>query len=245
MSRVPSSMFQPVLAACLIALLAAAPRPAAAEEGAWPLVFVTTEEGTQRLFGADLKGDYVPLVTYMVSEEVVTFCGPATVTIVANSLGLPAPESTRWAPYHLWTEDELFEAAGQKPKIFGEVMSVGLTLAERGQFIENVGMTPEVHFASDLSEDSFRDLVKATLADPRKRLIVNYDRQEFGEIGTGHISPIGAYDAATDSVLILDVARYKYPPKWVPLAGMLAAMMHDDPSSQKSRGTVVISLPES
>ena len=88
-------MLQPVLAACLIALLAAAPRPAAAEEGAWPLVFVTTDEGTQRLFGADLKGDYVPLVTYMVSEEVVTFCGPATVTIVANSLGLTAPEATR------------------------------------------------------------------------------------------------------------------------------------------------------
>jgi len=244
MFRLPFPILRPVLAACLIAVLAIAARPAAAE-GSWPLVFVTTDEGMARLFGADLKGDYIPLVTYMVSEEVVTFCGPATVTIVANSLGLTAPEATRWAPYHLWTEDALFRAAGQKPKIFGEVMSAGLTLAELGEFITNVGMKPEVHFASDLSEDSFRDLVKATLADPRKRLIVNYDRQEFGEIGTGHISPIGAYDAATDSVLILDVARYKYPPKWVPLAGMLAAMMHDDPSSKLSRGTVVISLPES
>lgn len=243
MTRRANATLRPVLAACLVAVFTALGQPVRAET--WPLVFVTTQEGTDRLFGADLKGDYVPLVTWMVSEEVVTFCGPATVTIVANSLGLPAPESTRWAPYHLWTEDELFEAAGQKPKIFGEVMSVGLTLAELGQFIENVGMKPEVHFASDLSEDAFREIVKATLTDPAKRLIVNYDRQEFGEVGTGHISPIGAYDAATDSVLILDVARYKYPPKWVPLAGMLAAMMHDDPSSQKSRGTVVIGLPES
>lgn len=242
MTRLVPNLLRPVLAACLVAALCALAQPVRAEN--WPLVFVTTDEGTQRLFGADLKGDYVPLVTYMVSEEVVTFCGPATVTIVANSLGLPAPVATRWAPFHLWTEDELFDAAGQKPKIFGMVMSVGLTLAELGEFIDNVGMKAEVHFASDLSEDSFRDLVKATLADPKKRLIVNYDRQEFGEIGTGHISPIGAYDSATDSVLILDVARYKYPPKWVPLAGMLAAMMHDDPSSQKSRGTVVISLPE-
>lgn len=227
--------------ACLVLL--GLGQPARAEN--WELLFIDTDAGVERLWNASHKSDYVPLVTWMVSEEVVTFCGPATVTIVANSLGLERPLNTRWAPYHLWTEDALFDAAGQKPKIFGEVMSVGLTLAELGEFITNVGMSPEVHPASEMSVDQFRDLVKATLSDPKKRLIVNYTREEFGEIGTGHISPIGAYDEATDSVLILDVARYKYPPKWVPLAGMLAAMMHDDPSSGVSRGAVAISLPES
>ena len=35
--------------------------------------------------------------------------------------------------------------------------------------------------------------------------------------GDGHFSPIGGYSACEDMVLILDTARFKYPPHWVPL----------------------------
>jgi glutathione gamma-glutamylcysteinyltransferase len=35
--------------------------------------------------------------------------------------------------------------------------------------------------------------------------------------GDGHFSPIGGYSAREDMVLILDTARFKYPPHWVPL----------------------------
>ena len=35
--------------------------------------------------------------------------------------------------------------------------------------------------------------------------------------GDGHFSPIGGYNAREDLVLILDTARFKYPPHWVPL----------------------------
>lgn len=35
--------------------------------------------------------------------------------------------------------------------------------------------------------------------------------------GDGHFSPIGGYSAKEDLVLILDTARFKYPPHWVPL----------------------------
>ena len=34
-------------------------------------------------------------------------------------------------------------------------------------------------------------------------------------MGEGHFSPLGAYDSKTDSFLLMDVARYKYPPVWV------------------------------
>ena len=33
--------------------------------------------------------------------------------------------------------------------------------------------------------------------------------------GGGHISPIAAWHAATDPVLLLDVARYRYPAGWI------------------------------
>ena len=34
---------------------------------------------------------------------------------------------------------------------------------------------------------------------------------------TATSAPIGGYSAAEDMVLILDTARFKYPPHWVPL----------------------------
>jgi hypothetical protein len=38
-------------------------------------------------------------------------------------------------------------------------------------------------------------------------------------------------------VLILDVARFKYPPHWVSLPTLFAAMQTIDSASQRSRGT--------
>lgn len=40
-------------------------------------------------------------------------------------------------------------------------------------------------------------------------------RAKLGQSGSGHFSPIGAFDRDTDMVLIMDVARFKYPPHWV------------------------------
>ena len=35
---------------------------------------------------------------------------------------------------------------------------------------------------------------------------------------------LGAYHAGSDSVLVLDVARFKYPPHWVPIPTLFSAM---------------------
>ncbi len=66
-------------------------------------------------------------------------------------------------------------------------------------------------------------------------MIVNYHREALNQAGAGHHSPIGAYNEATDQVLILDVARFKYPPHWVELAKLYEAM--------KDRGWMVLSRP--
>jgi hypothetical protein len=55
------------------------------------------------------------------------------------------------------------------------------------------------------------------------------------------MSPLGAYDAGSDRVLILDVARYKYPPHWVPTAALFDAMAA--PAGSASRGWLVASVP--
>lgn len=56
------------------------------------------------------------------------------------------------------------------------------------------------------------------------------------QTGTGHFSPIGGYHAERDMALILDVARFKYPPHWVPLRLLWEAMDTVDESNGQHRG---------
>ncbi|KAK8493991.1 hypothetical protein V6N12_035156 [Hibiscus sabdariffa] len=72
-------------------------------------------------------------------------------------------------------------------------------------------------------------------------LIVSYNRAILKQTGTGHFSPIGGYHAGKDMVLILDVARFKYPPHWVPLSLLWDAMNTIDKATGHLRGFMVIS----
>ncbi|KAL3816895.1 hypothetical protein ACHAXA_006971 [Cyclostephanos tholiformis] len=66
--------------------------------------------------------------------------------------------------------------------------------------------------------------LKAALIDPDARVMINYDRRGLGQVGGGHFSPLGAYHVATDSFLVMDVAKYKYPPVWVGADTLYGAM---------------------
>ena len=50
------------------------------------------------------------------------------------------------------------------------------------------------------------------------------------------LSPVGGYDAASDQVALLDVARFKYPPHWVPQVPLYEAMRRKDPKTLQVRG---------
>lgn len=56
--------------------------------------------------------------------------------------------------------------------------------------------------------------------------------------GDGHFSPLGGYHELEDMVLILDTARFKYPPHWVPLAQLYQAMASVDAVTGKARGFI-------
>lgn len=74
----------------------------------------------------------------------------------------------------------------------------------------------------------------------RSVLILSYNRATLGQTGTGHFSPVGGYHAASDSVLVMDVARFKYSPHWVPLPLLHAAMVPEDPEAGRPRGYLVV-----
>lgn len=74
-------------------------------------------------------------------------------------------------------------------------------------------------------------------------LVVSYARSAVGQTGDGHFSPLAAYDAASDSVLVLDVARFKYPPTWISVELLYQALQPHDTLSGKPRGWFVLKPP--
>jgi len=72
-------------------------------------------------------------------------------------------------------------------------------------------------------------ILKNALQDPSSRVMVNYDRIVVGQNGGSHWSPLGSYSEKKDAFLILDVAKYQYPPVWIPTEKLFAAMAtYDD-----------------
>jgi hypothetical protein len=56
----------------------------------------------------------------------------------------------------------------------------------------------------------------------------------------GHFSPMGAYDAATDRVLLLDVWKADYEPYWVDRMRLLKGMVPISPLTGTPRGYLVL-----
>ena len=88
-------------------------------------------------------------------------------------------------------------------------------------------MKAEVHHASESTVAAFRKIASDYLNSPNRHVIVNYLRKSIGQEKGGHISPLAAYDADTDRFLLLDVARYKYPPVWISAGRIVQCDEHD------------------
>ena len=56
------------------------------------------------------------------------------------------------------------------------------------------------------------------------------------DAGEGHFSPVAAYCPSQDKVLMMDVARFKYPPHWVDVNLLWEAMSAINNWNNKSRG---------
>ncbi|NKN36098.1 glutathione gamma-glutamylcysteinyltransferase [Agrobacterium sp. a22-2] len=220
----------------LAAMMMASVSPARADT----LIYITDPAGETLFAEADETSPYFKLATYLESEQILTFCGPATIAAVLNSLDIPRPVPQRLFPWGLFTQDAVFTPENQAVKPYPMVERDGLVLEQLVQFFNNLGVKAELHHADSIDVAALRELIKAGLAAPDTRLVANYSRKPIGQNGDGHISPIAAYDVETDRVLVLDVAKYKYPPVWMTVADLHAAMNTIDSGSNKTRGIVVV-----
>ncbi|MGH6927084.1 MAG: phytochelatin synthase family protein, partial [Dongiaceae bacterium] len=179
------------------------------------LVPLDSAEGRQLLFESEAHESFLPLAAHFLTQETQTYCGVASIVMVLNALMVPAPAVPAYAPHRLFTQDNLFSDRTDGIASAGRVARQGMSLRQVAQILRAHGAEAEAHLASESSLAAFRALASESLRRQDGHVIVNYSRPVLGQSAVGHISPLGAYDADSDRFLVLDVARYKYPPVWV------------------------------
>jgi hypothetical protein len=226
-----------ILAGVAFALLAAIPA------GAWiwvsnprahalplpaNLVSLRSDEGGKLLAQATARADYASLSAAFEAQEKLSWCGVASSAVVLRAAGLAV------------RQEALLDEATDAVRNRWRVMFGGMTLEHLAGILRVKGRSTEAHHADETTLDAFREAAIANLAHEGDWLVVDYARAALGQEGGGHISPIAAYDAATDRLLVLDVAAYRYPPVWVTVSDLWGAMTATDPDSGRSRGWVEV-----
>eukprot|EP00928_Gymnodinium_smaydae_P062395 TRINITY_DN46272_c0_g1_i1.p1 TRINITY_DN46272_c0_g1~~TRINITY_DN46272_c0_g1_i1.p1 ORF type:complete len:528 (+),score=21.50 TRINITY_DN46272_c0_g1_i1:54-1586(+) len=198
----------------------------------------------QQALASGHMGQFFFLSEQFGTQEEPTFCGLSTLAMVLNSLRIDPMRA--WKGVWRWfDEHNLGCCAGT-----AEVRERGLTFDMFKCLAECNGAMVEAHRASPLESgtaaheaylDFFRTTVRSVCSSSeREFLVACYSREALGQTGAGHFSPIGGYHEASDSVLIMDVARFKYPPHWVPLPDIARAMQDIDPDSGLARGFLLL-----
>lgn len=218
--------------------------PASAQTLSLPdsLVDLRTEQGEKYLKESDDALAFGPLVSSYVTQKTQTYCGVASIVMVVNALQLQAPAVPEYDPYHTFTQDNFLDAKTEAILPRAVLAERGMTLDQIGALLATLSLKVDVVHASDTTLEAFRDMARAHLSKPGQFIIANYLRKAMGQEKGGHISPLAAYDKLTDRFLIMDVARYKYPPVWVTAKDLFTAMSTTDSDNQnRTRGFVLIS----
>jgi glutathione gamma-glutamylcysteinyltransferase len=162
-------------------------------------------------------------------------CGLGTLVVVLNALAIDPGRA--WKGPWRWYSEEQLDCC----RPLEDVARDGITLSQLTCLARCNGARAEMRFAESSSVEALRAAIReAASSAGEQHLMVAYDRKTLGQTGSGHFSPIGGMHPDRDLALLLDVARFKYPPHWVPIEALFRAMLPIDPASRRSRGFVTI-----
>lgn len=208
--------------------------------------------GGRRLFQeALLDGtmeNYFYLAEQFRTQDEPTFCGLSTLAMVLNSLRID-PMRTWKGVWRWFNEQNLGCCEGPE-----QVREAGLSFDMFRCLAVCNGADVVAHRSPAATEpadaqqafaESFRAAVRATSrSQERECIVICYSREALGQSGAGHFSPLGGYHAGRDAVLIMDVARFKYPPHWARIDDVVEAMSCVDPDTGRPRGFLHFRLLE-
>jgi hypothetical protein len=240
-------------------------KPELASEVSQGLTAFNSDEGLARLARSAAKANFAALANQFEAQSNAAFCGPTSAAIVLNAVRGRSPDLPRdrsrlraddlqYLPSAVdpslprFTQDNVIsrgaktraQVMGQPVTIDGkQVRDVGYQVRQFDEMLVANELRTRLVIANEKTSDEAirRDLVES-LGRRGDFAIVNYSRRAVGQEGGGHISPLGAYDAASDSFLVLDVNPTSAGWVWMPATTLVKGMRTFD--TVENRGYVLV-----
>jgi hypothetical protein len=232
------------------------------------LVPFSSDEGLARLARSNAKASFPALANQFEPQSNAAFCGPTSAAIVLNAVrgrdaDLPRDRSRLGAEdlkyfrgnfdptIPRFTQDNVI-TKGQKTRaqVLGAPLTIngkqirdfGYQVRQLDEMLRANGATTRLTIVDDNKvEQDIRNELNENLKRRGSYVIVAYKRDVVGQSGGGHISPLGAYDAESDSFLVLDVNPASAGWVWMPTATLVKGMRTFD--TVENRGYIVIQSP--
>ena len=232
------------------------------------LVSFSSDEGLVRLARSTAKVDFPALANQFEAQSNAAFCGPTSAAIVLNTIrgrsaDLPRDrsrlraEDLQYVPSNFdptiprYTQDNVI-TKGQKTRaqVLGEPQTIhgkqvkdfGYQVRQLDEMLRANGLVTRLAIVDDNRiEQEIRTELVENLQRRGDYVIVAYLRGAVGQRGSGHISPLGAYDAVSDSFLILDVNPASAGWIWMSATTLIKGMRTFD--TIENRGYILIQSP--
>ena len=185
--------------------------------------------------------DYWQLAPTFAVQMTQSYCSVASAITVLNAMPVRKPVDPAYAPYAYFTQRNFFTADVMKVISPQTVLAIGMTREQMAETLTRHSVSATSIAGDTLDDDALRTLLKKALGDDGQFVLANYLRANLGQAGAGHWSVLAAYDAQSDSVLILDVAKYKYVPAWVAISTLRQAIAPIDTTSHKAPRLLLLS----
>jgi glutathione gamma-glutamylcysteinyltransferase len=176
---------------------------------------------------------YFRLAEQFHTQSEPEFCGLGSLVVALNALAIDP--GRLWKGPWRWFSEDLLDCCAA----LDQIRRRGLDLDEVTCLARCNGATVEM-FRPETSDGSAWRASLSAAARGETVVVASYDRAGLDQTGSGHFSPIGGYHAARDLVLVLDVARFKYPPHWISAERLWQAMHAIDPATRRSRGWIAL-----
>jgi len=184
--------------------------------------------------------DYWRMSQFYLPQQTSSACGLASVAMTLNFLiGVP-----KFSDQTLITQNELLEtvftgqwadrvAEGGDGLMFDDLVRLAQKALDYYK-LKNKYTIEVIHLAdTSLTLAELRQILAANEQSDQDMLLVYYNQGVLTSDWDGpHISPVGAYDASTRQVLMMDVDRDWYPPYWSTADKLLEAMKRPAPIDQ-------------
>ncbi len=208
-----------------------------------------------------INGNFLRLIRNFEPQADKFMCGPASLAIVLNALkanktgDAPVDRESElyvrrfqpdlpegyFASFPRYTQKNIFDIK-DCPKELSAVYGCdghpfGMTLVEMHEMMRSHGFRSHMYKVTGTDSDFHLSNISHAINTPNVHIVANFDRSVWGHEGKGHICPIGAYDVASNSILLLDVnpvGRWL----WIDFGLFMQSMMIRE--NDGSRGYIIV-----